>query len=126
MKAGPDKIRTILVIDDEPAHRMLVKRAIKLVNPALQIVEAQDISSAKAAFNNHNPDAITLDLSLGRESGFDFLNWLRQPPIASKVPVLVVTTSQLASDMATAKSLGADAYISKNSDLQSALSPFLK
>jgi len=118
LKPELDKIRTILIIDDEPAHRMLVKRAIKALNSDLNVAEAWDLSSAKEALIKVNPVAVTLDLSLGRESGFDFLKWLRQLPTSSSVPVIVVTTSQLASDMTTAESLGADAYVSKNSDLQ--------
>jgi CheY-like chemotaxis protein len=117
VKIVPNKLDTILVIDDEPAHRMLIKRAIKGIFPEVHIVEAENINLAKQQFGASAPIAITLDLVLGHESGFDFLKWVRQSPIASKVPLMVVTTSQLQSDISTANSLGADAFVTKNADL---------
>lgn len=107
----------ILVIDDEAAHRMLIKRAIKAIYSQAQISEAENISEAKRLVNEITPDIITLDLSLGRESGFDFLKWLRQPPVLSSIPVVVITTSQLPSDISLAQQLGATEYITKDSDI---------
>lgn len=117
MKSVPNKSDTILVIDDEAAHRMLIKRAIKGIFPEVQIAEAENLNLAKQQYGAISPIAITLDLVLGHESGFDFLKWVRQAPISSKVPVMVVTTSQLQSDINTANSLGADTFVTKNADL---------
>jgi DNA-binding NarL/FixJ family response regulator len=131
-KPMADDTPVILVIDDEAAHRMLIKRAIKALYSHAQISEAENISAAKRLVTEISPYIITLDLSLGRESGFDFLTWLRQPPVSSSTPVVVVTTSQLPSDISLAQQLGATEYISKDSDItrntqtiQSALSKYL-
>ncbi len=122
---------TILVIDDEAAHRMLIKRAIKAFYPNAQIVEAENLLTARKVYTEVSPSAITLDLNLGGESGFEFLKWLRSN--SETTPVIVVTTSQLPSDIRLAQQLGANHYVTKNSDIainsqniQSALQQALK
>ena len=70
--------KTILVVDDELAHRMLSKRVIKRTCPGATILEAESIHSALAQISEHSLDLITLDLNLAGESGFDILERYRK------------------------------------------------
>lgn len=108
--------KVILVIDDESAHRILIRRAIKGFNPSCNISEAENLSEARKLFDSKTPCAITLDLSLGQESGFEFLRWIKEKGLATPPPIIVLTTSQLTRDMEMAYKLGANIFLTKQPD----------
>lgn len=59
------------------------------------------------------PDYLLLDLNMPRLSGFDVLESLRNTPALSTLPVLVLTTSDARHDQERARSLGAQAFVTK-------------
>jgi CheY-like chemotaxis protein len=61
------------------------------------------------------PDIILLDLKMPRINGFEFLAWLRSecPKPHRFVPVVVMSSSALKSDVDKAYSLGANSYMVK-------------
>jgi len=80
-------VATILIVDDEPVNRFLIRAT--LVNH--NVVDAGDSDEAIAMVDAHRPDLIILDLSLGRESGFDVLRQLRKRGCASQVLLYTAT-----------------------------------
>jgi chemotaxis family two-component system response regulator Rcp1 len=64
------------------------------------------------------PDLLLLDLNLPKASGLEILEAFRQHPECMKTPVIVVTSSNAASDRLSAERLGADAYFLKPSDYE--------
>jgi CheY-like chemotaxis protein len=61
------------------------------------------------------PNVILLDLKMPGFDGFDFLEWLRSTPASGLhlIPVIVITSSDLQTDITRAYALGANAYIFK-------------
>ncbi len=108
--------KTILIIDDEAAHRILIKRAIIGFDSKCNINEADNLTTARKLFDSFTPTAVTLDLSLGSESGFDFLRWVKEKCIVKPPPIIVLTTSQLNRDMEMAYKLGASIFLTKQPD----------
>ncbi|HXG68870.1 MAG TPA: response regulator, partial [Blastocatellia bacterium] len=56
----------VLVVDDEPAARYGIRRALEKEGYAL--AEADSIASAEAAVDSRNPGVVLLDVKLGAES----------------------------------------------------------
>jgi DNA-binding NarL/FixJ family response regulator len=63
------RVTSVLVVDDEPGHRRLVRR---LLEPAFEVVgEAATGAAAVRAASRLRPDVVVLDVNLPDASGFD-------------------------------------------------------
>lgn len=63
------------------------------------------------------PEMIVTDLKMPRADGFDLLTWLNKHPDCAVIPTLVLSSSYMDSDVAKAYQLGANAFLSKPSDI---------
>jgi DNA-binding response OmpR family regulator len=111
MKAARTLRPLILICDDEPPLRELIKAAL---GDQYDYVEAGDAKEAEAAMA-HNPEAIVLDVMLPGKSGIDFLSELRSGAEETP-PVVVVSAWQSPADEEAALGAGADAFIGKPFD----------
>lgn len=59
------------------------------------------------------PALILLDLKMPRLTGFEILKWIRGQPQLGKIPVLVLSGSQMQEDMRQAYAGGANSYFIK-------------
>jgi len=59
------------------------------------------------------PDVIVTDIKMPVLDGFKFVRWLREHSVFKTIPVLVLSSSGLASDVAAALRLGATDYVNK-------------
>ncbi len=60
---------TILVVDDEPGVRSLLRRCLE--GDGYAVIESEDISDVLSRVREGGVDLITLDLNLGGESGIE-------------------------------------------------------
>ncbi len=81
--------KRILVVDDEPDARELVRRALL---PAGHLVdEVADGASALAYLRRQRPDLILLDLMMPEMDGFEVIRELQGDPELAKIPLVVLT-----------------------------------
>jgi CheY-like chemotaxis protein len=64
------------------------------------------------------PALILLDLKLPLMGGLEVLRALRMEPEGRRIPVVVMTTSEMASDISQAYELGASAFVQKPIEFQ--------
>ena len=99
---------TILLVEDDPALRMLTARALQengfLVRPASAAPEMW------LAFESGPVDLVLLDIMLPGTSGIDLCRALRQK---SDVPIIFVSARNSETDRVVGLELGADDYIAK-------------
>jgi len=70
----------IILIDDEPLARSIVKEFLQTY-PGLEIVEeCNDGFEGVKAIQHHEPDLIFLDIQMPKINGFEMLELLDQPP----------------------------------------------
>jgi two-component system KDP operon response regulator KdpE len=100
----------ILVVEDDPAIRRLVCRALELNGYASD--EASDAGQALALVENALPDVIVLDLGLPDRDGRDLLPLLKQ----SGAAVLVLTARDEIAEKVAVLDAGADDYVTKPFD----------
>jgi len=122
------KETTFLLVEDDDNDVLLLKREFKKApgNIHLHVVndgeEAIHYLCRKGKFTNADkhplPNVILLDLKMPRINGFEFLEWLRTkaPEPLNLIPVLVMSSSALESDVQKAYGLGANAYMVKPAD----------
>lgn len=81
--------KRILVVDDEPDARELVRRALL---PAGHLVdEVEDGASALAYLRRQRPDLILLDLMMPEMDGFEVVRELQSDAELSRIPLVVLT-----------------------------------
>ena len=78
-------MKSILIVDDEPAARYGLRRALEA---KYRIVEAESAETAREALNAEQPDLLLLDVVLPGENGIAFLRWIRAQ--GSEIPVLTI------------------------------------
>ncbi len=98
----------VLIIEDEPAY--VDALTVALEREGYEPVAATDGRSAVAAFLEHAPEIVLLDLMLPEMSGLDVLRRIRSE---SDVPVIVLSAKDAESDIVAALELGADDYLTK-------------
>jgi DNA-binding response OmpR family regulator len=79
---------TILVCDDEPPLRELVRA---ILGDRFAYVEVSDGESALAQTRDVRPDLVILDVMLPRRNGLEVLTEIRRSPELADIPVVVVT-----------------------------------
>ena len=80
--------KTILICDDEPALRELVRASL---NDGYRFAEASDGLVALELARDLEPDAVILDLMLPRLGGLEVLAQMQTDDRLRHVPVLVIT-----------------------------------
>ncbi len=108
----------VLVADDEPALRKLLKTNMEL--EGYDTLEASNGAEVLESVRRDNPDIILLDIMMPVMDGWEVLTELAANPEYSQKVILV---SAKASDDAQLQGweLGADEYITKPFDLDSLL-----
>ncbi|MGQ3214213.1 response regulator [Shinella sp.] len=85
---------TVLVVEDDPATRLLMQRTVERLGSSVALTENGRQGMAWLAANAP-PIAILLDLQMPEMNGFEFLAALRERAEWNAVPVLVVTAKHL-------------------------------
>ncbi len=99
---------TILVVDDEPPIRRLLRTSLAAQD--YEVVEAADGKEALAAAEREKPDLVILDLGLPDIGGIDVIRALRG---RSTVPIIVLSVRDDERGKVEALDLGADDYVTK-------------
>ena len=102
---------TVLVCDDEPVLRMLVRATLD--HGDYTVVEACDGDEALALTRAEHPDLILLDMMMPGRSGSDVLRELRADPATAETPVIMLTARAQASDREAMNLAGANHYLTK-------------
>jgi two-component system response regulator MprA len=112
----PAKNRTVLVVDDDAALRMMVEFVLEgagyVVQAAADGLEALEQVKAK------QPDAILLDMRMPRMDGWEFGRRLRTEH-GHSIPLIVMTASERAEQ--EAKEIDADDFVAKPFDVDNLL-----
>jgi CheY-like chemotaxis protein len=115
--------RTILLIEDNKDDVFLMQRALqgaRIANPVTVVEtgqEAMDYLAGAGRFADREryplPAVIFLDLKLPFVYGHELLAWIRRQKQFESLIVIVLTSSNEASDLSRCYSLGANSYLVK-------------
>ena len=102
----------ILILDDHPLARQGLCAIMQMYKPEEVIQQAATVQEAISIASRFDIDMAFIDVNLGKESGFDFLLWLRQEEKPAKT--FFITSSSRQGDFMQAKKMGVDAYVLKD------------
>jgi DNA-binding NarL/FixJ family response regulator len=102
----------VLLIDDHPAVRTGIKRALE-VSGLNCCGEAANRAEAFAQIAHKSPDAVILDLNLPDGSGLDVVHWIRKH--SEEMAIVILTMSEDESQLIAAMRAGASSFVKKSS-----------
>ena len=118
--------RLILLVEDNDDDAQLTLRALRqnhvatCVDVARDGAEALDYLFCRGAYADRDPkvlpQVVLLDLKLPKVSGLEVLEQIRREPRTSRLPVVILTSSNGEGDLAMSYDLGANSYIRKPVD----------
>jgi signal transduction histidine kinase/response regulator RpfG family c-di-GMP phosphodiesterase len=88
-------VRQILIIDDTPADRQLLRRTIEAAQEAYHVIEAGDGKEGVEIIQRHPPDLVVLDLLMPEMDGFAVLEQLKTDQEMRRIPIIIVTAKDL-------------------------------
>lgn len=121
-----EKTITILIAEDDPDDRLIVKDAFeeaRVYNIIHYVEDGEELmdylySRGKYSWPNNmlRPDIILLDLNLPKMSGQDALREIKSNLNLRQIPIIILSTSEREEDIRLMYDMGVNSYISKPND----------
>ncbi|MCK5545364.1 MAG: response regulator [Desulfobulbaceae bacterium] len=114
----------ILLVEDSPGDVRLTQEALKeakIVNRLSVVMDGEEAVNFLHRKDKYRdaprPDLILLDLNLPKKDGREVLEEIKSDQDLRRIPVVVLTVSKAAEDIAKSYNLHANCYITKPVDL---------
>ena len=118
-------VTTLLLADDDPDDRLLVKDALEETQWTADLrsvedgVELMDYLHHRGRYADPSeappPSLILLDLKMPRKGGHQALKEIKEDPNLRRIPVVILTTSRQEQDISRSYGLGVNSFITKPS-----------
>ena len=111
--------KPILLIDDDNVDATAVERALKdlkITNQLVRTADGEEALKYLRSESNQKPCIILLDSSMPKMNGIEFLRIIKADNLLKKIPVVALTTSNMAEDVVPAFELGVAGYMVKDAD----------
>lgn len=105
--------KTVLIIDDSPTMRKMVKFSMKTMMGFNKQLEAGDGLEAIDVLTHNHVDLIICDVNMPNMNGLDFLDTIKKDEEFKNIPIIMLTTEGGINDKEQAFDLGADGYVVK-------------
>jgi DNA-binding response OmpR family regulator len=106
----------ILVVDDDPKVRTLLRRCFE--KEGFAVTDPKHGAELRACLARNSVTLITLDLNLGRDNGLDLAREIRKD---HNIPIIMLTGKGDTIDRVVGLELGADDYLAKPFELRELL-----
>lgn len=104
---------SVLVVDDAPFIRDLVKKGLRNAFPGIQLEDAVNGRKAQALMMRESFDLILCDWEMPEMSGLELLTWCRQQDTLKALPFIMVTSRGDKENVIQAIQAGVTDYIGK-------------
>ncbi len=108
------QMKKIIVVDDDTAHRTMLK--VNLIEAGYGIVEAEDGDQVLPILTEQSVDLILMDLKMVRMGGIEAIRLLREKGRVE--PIIVITAFSSVESAVEAMKYGAMDYITKPVDIE--------
>jgi two-component system, cell cycle response regulator DivK len=108
--------QSILVVEDNQLSRELL--CDWLETEGYEVRFAEDLKTAFAAVQTHQPHAVLLDVQLGADDGLSLASWIRQQQKLRHIPVIAVTAHAMVTEQQRILQAGCNTCISKPVDFK--------
>ena len=110
---------TVLHVDDDPNDTALLQAASRNARVDFRLHNVEDGEQAIAYLSDAQqargpmPSLVLLDMKMPRATGLEILQWIRKHPDLNRLPVIVLSGSELQEDIRKAYAEGANSYFVK-------------
>jgi len=106
----------ILIADDDPEMRRMVRRSLAGLKG--ELIEARDGEETLTFVIEHRPDLVVLDVMMPTLSGWEICKYVRSKPEYESTAIVMLTAIGKTVNEMTSPLYGADAYLDKPFDIQ--------
>lgn len=108
-------MKKILIVDDDKAHRIMLK--VNLEDVGYEVLEADDGDQVLSILEDHEVDLVLMDLKMQRMDGLEAIKLLQKN--GRPEPVVVITAFSSVESAVEAMKHGAMDYVTKPVDIES-------
>lgn len=106
-----DHYSVALIVDDDPITRLIIREAI--CQQMHEVIEAENGLEALAAYDEHRPNLVLLDVSMPQMDGFETCRRIRSHPQGAAIPIVIITAFDDFQSIGKAYEAGATDFFSK-------------
>jgi DNA-binding response OmpR family regulator len=106
------RMKTVLVIDDNPTIVELIRYAVNLQG-AYHVIVAYDGVQGLERVQAEHPDCIIIDVKMPRMDGYQLVRCLRGDARTADTPLIILSAMTREEDLMTGLLSGADEYLTK-------------
>lgn len=120
-------MKTILIVEDSATTRALIRAVIDELGE-YETVEAGSGFEALKMLPQQEYDLIVTDINMPDINGLELINFVRNNPRYSHLPIIIVSTERSEEDKKRGMALGATTYVTKpfkSSELQEIIKKIL-
>ncbi|OGP66176.1 MAG: hypothetical protein A3K22_06370 [Deltaproteobacteria bacterium RBG_16_42_7] len=122
--------RTLLIVDDSPTIRQVIKDAVTANGMFSTILEAKDGIEALKLFSSNKIDFVVTDVMMPKLDGYKFISTIKNSELGRDIPVIMLSASRKEFvDKLKGFNIGASDYLVKpfdGSELLARINVFLK
>src|SRR3954449_10354132 len=89
---GRSRILRILLVDDDPGLRTLLRTTFEVAD--VDVTEAENAEAARRRIRTARPDVIVLDVNMPVTSGLELCAELKADPATRDIPIILLTGSE--------------------------------
>jgi two-component system, OmpR family, alkaline phosphatase synthesis response regulator PhoP len=105
---------SILIVDDDPVIRNLLKQILDEFQEAgVRLLTADNGEAAMESVKREKPDIIFLDVMMPKMNGFEVCQMVKRDPETRDICIIMLTAKGQEIDKQKAIELGSDYYITK-------------
>lgn len=90
-----DESQKVLIIDDTPEDRHLLRRMLESADERYQVIEASGGVEGLEIIQQQQPNLVVLDLIMPEMDGFAVLEMLKSTKAMRQIPIIIVTAKEL-------------------------------
>jgi CheY-like chemotaxis protein len=104
-------MQSVLIADDEPSMRLLVR--VTIDSEQYRVLEASDGDEAWDAIKRYRPSLVILDIQMPGRTGLEILGSIRSDPGLRAMKVILLTAKALGADLEEGMTAAADFFLTK-------------
>jgi two-component system chemotaxis response regulator CheY len=104
----------VLIVDDSPIMRKMVRRALDMANlPLGSVIEANEGREALRLLSEQEIDVVLADINMPGMNGVELVEQMVADGLLPRIPVVIVSTERSQERISRLKSLGVRNYLHK-------------
>ena len=111
MNTTPSGLGTVLIVEDDEDSRYVY--GIVLEDHGFSVATARSGDEGLRLARERRPQAILMDVSIPGVDGWTVTERLKSDPDTVRIPVIIITAHAFPEDLARAKRVGCDGFLTK-------------